>query len=156
LHRLLPVAKVYSTFMSTLQNDQVITLDYEIGRKNLEALVQWYTEKQGDRNEATTRLHLVDRLFFECLGWGKDDVILEESYGGEYADYTFMAPRRVLVVEAKKEGTYFELPAGKDKILYSLPSLCRDYADLKAALEQAALYGQNRGMPFAVVSNGHQ
>ena len=110
----------------------------------------------GNRNEATTRSQLIDRLFFECLGWSSEDMILEESQDGEYADYTFLLPRRVLIVEAKKEGDYFDLPAGMERLEFSIRSLMRDFPNLKAALIQAAGYCQSRGVPFGVVSNGHQ
>lgn len=130
--------------------------DYEVSRQNLEKLIRWYEDRKGQRNEATTRLQLVDALFFECLAWSKDDVVLEESYAGEYTDYTFSAPRRILIVEAKKEGDYFELPIGKSKTQYSLPPLLRDYPNLKAAIGQAVGYCQTRGVPFGAVCNGHQ
>lgn len=130
--------------------------NYESGRSHLEELVTWYSTRAGQRNEATTRLQLIDRLFFECLGWSTDDVITEEPHGQEYADYTFLAPRRILIVEAKKEGDYFELPAGRIRLEYSLPALFRDYPNLKSAVEQAARYCQARGVPFGAVSNGHQ
>src|SRR2546426_166969 len=130
--------------------------NYETCRSNLEKLVDGYSTRAPKRNEATTRLQLIDEIFFSCLGWDKEDSILEEPYGRDYADYTFMAPRRVLIVEAKKEGDYFEVPAGKDRLEYSIPALMRDYPNLKAAIEQAAGYCQSRGVPFGVVSNGHQ
>lgn len=133
-----------------------MTTDFETGRSDLEKLIEWYSSNQGNRNEATTRLQLIDRLFFECLGWSRDDVVLEEAHGKEYTDYSFSAPRRILIVEAKREGDYFELPAGKTKLEYSLPALLRDYPNLKAAIEQAAGYCQKRGVPFGVVTNGHQ
>ena len=133
-----------------------MTPDYETCRSNLEKLLDWYTSREGERNEATTRLQMIDKLFFDCLGWSRDDVNLEESYQGEYADYTFSAPRRILIVEAKREGNYFELPIGKERMEYSLPALMRDYANLKAAIEQVTGYCQKRGIPFAAVCNGHQ
>ncbi len=134
-----------------------MTFDPEEYRSNLENLVNWYASNIAQRNESTTRLQLIDRLFFECLGWSKEeDVILEEPYGGDYADYTFLAPRRILIVEAKREGNYFEVPVGKDKLEYSLRSLMRDFPPLKAAIEQVSGYCQSRGIPFAVVCNGHQ
>lgn len=130
--------------------------DYETCRKNLEQLVDWYSTRASQRNEATTRLQLIDEIFFSCLGWDKEDSILEEPYGRDYADYTFLAPRKVLIVEAKKEGDYFEVPAGKDRLEYSLSALMRDSPHLKAAIEQATSYCQSRGVPFGTVSNGHQ
>jgi hypothetical protein len=130
--------------------------DYEGGRDKLERLIEWYDQRVGDRNEATTRLHLIDTLFFECLGWPKESVEAEESSAREYADYTFRAPRRMLIVEAKREGIYFELPAGIRGLYRAIPSLCKDYEDLKKAIEQAAGYCQHRGVPLGAVCNGHQ
>jgi hypothetical protein len=131
-----------------------MSADYEECRRNLENLIAWYNP--AHRNEADTRFQVIDRLFFECLGWSKDDVHMEEHYGGEYADYSFNAPRRILIVEAKREDQYFEIPAGKAQLEYSIPALSRDNANLKAALSQAATYCQERGAPFGAVSNGYQ
>ena len=133
-----------------------MTGGYEESRHNLEQLVAWYAPRAGSRNEATTRLQLIDRLFFECLSWSRDQVILEQPHGGEYADYTFRVFRPVLIVEAKREGDYFELPAGASGLGHSLPSLMRDYPNLKHAIEQAARYCQSRGVPLGAVTNGHQ
>ncbi len=133
-----------------------MTPDYEIGRAELEKLIEWYSSRVDQRNEATTRFHLIDTLFFQCLGWLKEDVIFEGSYEGEYADYAFLAPRQILIVEAKKENSYFELPIGKEQLEYSLASLMRDYPNLNAAIKQVTGYCQSRGVPFAAVSNGHQ
>jgi integrase len=129
---------------------------YELARRNLEQFVSWYEANSSARNEATTRLQLIDRLFFECLGWSKNDVVLEEPHGGEYADYVFSLLRPVLIVEAKKESDYFELPAGHQRLEYSIPASRRDYANVKHAIDQAAGYCQSRGVPFGAISNGHQ
>jgi GTPase SAR1 family protein len=128
--------------------------DYEECRQNLENLIACHEPAQ--RNEANTRFQIIDRLFFECLGWSKDDVVMEEHHGGEYADYSFNAPRRILIVEAKRENQFFEIPAGKTQIEYSITSISRDNANLKAAISQAAAYCQERGAPFGAVSNGYQ
>jgi hypothetical protein len=128
--------------------------DYETCRQNLVELVA--DTVNAGRNEATTRLHVIDRLFFECLGWDKEDTVLEESRDGQYADYTFLFPRRRLIVEAKREGDYFELPLSKDKLVYSIATLLRDVPNLKAAMQQVAGYCQQRGVPYACVCNGHQ
>jgi predicted type IV restriction endonuclease len=133
-----------------------MSAEYELCRSNLEVLVASDIATPSHRNEATTRLQLIDRLFFDCLGWSKEDVVLEEPEGREYADYTFylgFARRRVLIVEAKKEGDYFEVPVGKQQLEYSIPGLFRDSPNLKGAMEQAAQYCQSRGVPFAAISN---
>jgi predicted type IV restriction endonuclease len=97
---------------------------FEEGHRNIEALQEFYKGQKLIRNEATTRIQLIDRLFFECLGWTRDDMYSEESQDGDYADYTFLAPRRILIVEAKKEGTTFEFPvAAKPQLKRSLKTL---------------------------------
>jgi len=129
--------------------------DYEQGRTNLGSLIT-QVGPRGDRNEATTRLQLIDRLFFDCLGWSTDDVVLEEPHGRTFADYVFSAPRRLLIVEAKREGDYFEIPAGKIGVEGPLPSLLRDFPSTKDAALQVSGYCQQRGVPFAAIANGHQ
>src|SRR5258708_3394384 len=118
----------------------------------------WNQSKADERNEATTRLQLIDRLFFKCLGWEENDVVAEKAHDREYADYTFypLPGRSVLIVEAKRQGLYFELPVGSDRLEYLLPTLMHDYRDLKSAIEQAAQDCQSRGVPFGAVCNGHQ
>ena len=129
---------------------------YEVSRSNLESLVTDYEQTHDNRNEATTRLHFIDRLLFDCLGWSTSDCIAEKAYDGEYADYTCLAPRPILIVEAKKEGNYFQVPAGSQRIEYQLQSLLRDNPDLDKAVRQVAGYCQSRGVLFAAVANGHQ
>jgi hypothetical protein len=130
--------------------------EYEVARANLEKLVEWYRGREGNRNEATTRFQLIDALLFEVLGWGKDDVILEEAQNGTYADYSFITPRKILIVEAKKEGEYFEIAMGKDRMDYAVSTLMRDNKNLESAIHQVADYCQSRGVPYGVVTNGHQ
>ena len=132
--------------------------DYEKCRNTLQGLLAWYESNITDhnRNEATTRLHLIDHILFECLGWEKGDCRAEERHGKQYTDYSLFCPRRSLIVEAKKEGVYFEVPAGYSALEYSLTSLCRDNPQIKSAVEQAIGYCQSRGTPLGAVCNGHQ
>ncbi len=131
-------------------------LDYDTCLRNLGALANYYSQNVRDRNEATTRLHLIDTVIFECLGWAKHDAYTEEPRDGEYTDYSFFAPRRIMILEAKREGDYFEIPATKTSLTYSIKSLCRGNPGLKQALDQVAGYCQTRGIPVGVFSNGHQ
>src|SRR4051812_17254058 len=111
--------------------------EYEEGLRNAVTLAEFYNKKRAQRNEASTRLQLIDRLFFECLGWTRDDVTVEESQNGSYADYTFLAPRKILILEAKKEGISFEFPATQHaKPKRSLRTLLGLGEDLKGAIEQ--------------------
>jgi hypothetical protein len=135
-----------------------LAVDFESARENILALVNWANEHVTDasRNEATTRLHLIDRLLFECLGWEREDCVAEEQYAGQYADYTLGSPSRRLVVEAKKEGLYFDVPAGFDKPVYKLRTVADLGPEIEKAVTQAVGYCQTRGIPIGAVGNGHQ
>jgi hypothetical protein len=133
-----------------------MSAEYLACRNKITELTSWYDANLAKRNEATTRLQLIDRLFFDCLGWSRNDVHSEDAYQGQYADYTFLYPRRLLIVEAKKEGIYFELPAGVQRLEHSIQALLRTTPELRAAMEQVARYCQQRGVPYAAVANGHQ
>jgi len=125
---------------------------------NLRELVEWYSDSVGEqnRNEATTRLHLIDRLLFACLGWDYEDCVAEERLGGQITDYSFYCPERIFILEAKKEGTYFELPIGEKRIIYDIQFFLRHAKDVGEAIEQAVSYCQSRGTPYGAVCNGHQ
>ena len=58
--------------------------EYETCRSNLEGLLSWYESHVTDanRNEATTRLQLIDRIVFECLGWDRGDCTCERKEEG--------------------------------------------------------------------------
>ena len=129
---------------------------YEESLQNLTRLEQYYQQNEGSRNEATTRLHLVDRIIKECLGWELSDITCEDSYDAQYCDYTLYAPRRIIIVEAKKESNYFDLPAGINGTIFSIRSLMRDYPSLRDAIRQVSSYCMERGVPIAVICNGHQ
>lgn len=129
-------------------------ITYDIGFERVGVLVG-EMEATRDRNEATTRLALIDRLLFDCLGWGRDDADLEDHERGQYADYVLSRQRRRLVVEAKREGATFELPEGLDQIA-NVEALYALGGEVAAALEQVESYAHDRGIPYAAICNGHQ
>ena len=63
-------------------------MDYDQALQNLTALNSWYRQNVTDlkRNEATTRLHLIDTLLFDCLDWDrKANCVAEERLEGLHA-----------------------------------------------------------------------
>lgn len=107
-------------------------------------------------NEATTRIRIIDRVLIEGLGWRTSDITSEESGPAGYVDYALGRPSRSVILEAKREGITFEVPAGlSGRRLVDLKTLCDD-PGTKAAIEQVVGYCQSRGVPIAVISNGHQ
>jgi hypothetical protein len=130
---------------------------YEKSKENLIKHIEWYKNK--DRNEATTRLQLIDTLLFDCLGWDKkNDLTLENPDNDNYADYTLFSSNniRYLIIEAKKEGIYFELPIGFEGLECKIKTLYDGNKEIENAIKQAMKYCQERGVPLGAVSNGHQ
>ena len=131
--------------------------DYDQSLDNLAALIST-TSASGNtkRNEATTRLQLIDRLLFDCLGWDKSECVPEANYDGKYADYSLGKPQVNLIIEAKREDIYFEVPAGFVNNTYLIRRFEREAPDVYEAIKQAMDYCQARGVPFGAVCNGHQ
>jgi hypothetical protein len=79
--------------------------DFELAKLEMAKLLDWAAANNSafQRNEADTRLHLIDQLLFNCLGWKRDDCHSESRFEGEYADYELGVPRR-LIIEAKRSG----------------------------------------------------
>jgi hypothetical protein len=133
-----------------------VRMNFEQCRENLELLID--RERLGplDRNEATTRLQLIDTILFECLGWDKRDCISEERNEHQYADYTLGKPYKHCIWEAKRESIGFTLPAGLSSGVLRLPTVLGAGADIRLAAEQVLDYCQRRSVGIAVICNGRQ
>jgi len=134
-----------------------MALDFEASQSNIRELVVWATKNDYGlrRNESQTRLHLIDELIFNCLGWDKEDCLTEERFQGNYTDYILGQPERFAVVEAKREGIYFELPVGFHRRICKLELVIESDSQIHAAMEQVLGYCQARGIGIGV-ANGHQ
>jgi hypothetical protein len=132
-------------------------VDFEQCKSQMEKLVNWAEANASGlgRNEADTRLHIIDQLLFDCLDWRREDCHAEEAFEGTYTDYSFLTPRR-FVLEAKREGIYFELPAGFERQSCKIQTLTEDNTAINAAIRQAMRYCQERSIPLGAVCNGHQ
>jgi hypothetical protein len=108
------------------------------------------------RNEANTRLQLIDHLIFRCLGWDIRECSAEDEQEKTYADYVLGDPIKAVIWEGKREGIYFELPAGVTKRVCKISTLLGAGEPLSRAVEQVLKYCQKRGVPLAVLCNGHQ
>lgn len=132
-----------------------MSIDVESGLANFR-LLRATEEAIRDRNEATTRFQVIDRLLSEVLGWETTDCACEVHRDGDYADYIVGNPRRFAVWEAKREGIHFALPAGLEKLVCKLETLRKADDRLRAAIDQVQAYAQIHGLGVAVVCNGHQ
>jgi len=128
------------------------------GQRNLQAIIKELASKNTDWNEATTRLHVIDRLLVECLGWPKtpERFKVEVHQDGEFQDYMLGEPDLV-VWEAKRTGAYFDFPASSDrKLVQSISEIFSVSKTAERAMRQAQGYCNDSGIEFAVVCNGHQ
>ncbi|TQL30715.1 hypothetical protein FB443_11052 [Vibrio crassostreae] len=125
-------------------------------RDLLKSLIDKLKEQNADFNESQTRFHIIDVVVKQCLNWeGQIEVEQHESENG-FTDYELGLPRKV-VIEAKRESIGFEIPVGRN-LRYTLPikTLIQSNTPLKSAMQQAQNYCSNRGVPIAIVTNGHQ
>ncbi len=113
-----------------------------------------------DLNEADTRHQILDRLFHEVLGWPHSAVRCEQHVHAGFMDYILKdgTGRVLLVIEAKREGAYFELPvkvasAPSESHRVRLKTLATATA-IKAAVVQVSQYCPEVGSEFACVTNG--
>ncbi|GAB2674755.1 hypothetical protein GCM10027194_03520 [Thalassiella azotivora] len=128
---------------------------YANARTKLQALVA-AAAQDSDMNEATTRLRRIDVLLFDCLGWNRDEVVTEGYFDGEYVDYALGKGATEAIVEAKREGVAFRLPAGvAGRQSVEMQTLLEDEATA-AAIRQVLSYCQQRGVPVGIIANGHQ
>jgi len=133
-----------------------MSIDFEQAQHNIQELAKLFHSADQSRNEATTRLQFIDRLLFECLGWERSNCIAEERLDRAYADYSLFYPERLLIIEAKKEGIYFELPLGLINLKYNIDYFIRNSPQVGEAIKQAISYCNLKGTPYGAVCNGHE
>ena len=126
------------------------------GMEALSSLIKKLEQSENTFNEAQTRFHIIDEVLYGCLGWSKDDLEVEKHEDRKFTDYELGKPR-LAILEAKREGITFKLPAlDKKSIIYDIPSLIAMSDEAKIAIEQVQDYCSSRGVAVAIVSNGHQ
>ncbi|WP_275291350.1 hypothetical protein [Amycolatopsis sp. La24] len=134
--------------------------DYDEGKLAIEQLIegQASTADGRHRNEASTRLQIIDTLLIDVLRWPRSAVRAEEPAGSDRIDYAIGSPGIQLIVEAKREGIYFELPAGVVAGAHSISSITDgpQGKQLRAAMDQVSRYCTTKGVAPAAIANGHQ
>lgn len=130
------------------------------GKEGLQRLRNELAETgQGFRNEAQTRLDVINRLVVDCFGWNGEKrtrVQVEVYERGEFSDYELGSPR-CTIWEAKRESIGFELPPGSSrKPIQDIASVIQRTPATRGTLEQAQSYCTSRGVELAVATNGHQ
>ncbi len=110
----------------------------------------------SELNEADTRAKIIDHFLIDVLGWSEHQIRREQrTTDGEYLDYHLKSESNQFILEAKKAGAYFEMPAGRYRRARRGGVLSRS-PSLHAALRQLVPYCTAKGVPAGAVSNGLQ
>jgi hypothetical protein len=130
--------------------------EYERAKRALEDLAA-ESDQTLDLNEATTRLRLIDRILNDCLGWSPEEITAEPYQEGDYLDYVLGSPKRQAVLEAKRTGHHFEVPAGvANERVVEIKTIYEYSAFNRSAIDQVLRYCQRGGIPVAILCNGTQ
>lgn len=153
-----PQLRYTSVTTELRQND--LPTEYDAGKTALDDLIQWVEAnvRDGGFNEADTRLHIIDRILFDVLQWPRTAISAEKVSGSGRIDYALGRPGPKFILEAKREGIYFDLPAGTVSGVHSIYSITDGAAgkSLKNAMDQVTAYAANEGVAPAAVCNGRQ
>lgn len=116
-----------------------------------------FCSKRGQVTEADTRAQIIDRILKEVLCWPSDVLGREDPVHKGFIDYVLSSPsgRNILVVEAKKEGVSFDMPISKKTVRYKLNGSAKTNEELYQAINQAHYYAVEKGIRYAVVTNGY-
>lgn len=112
---------------------------------------------RGSASEADTRAKVVDRILSEVLGWAEAEIQREAPIVAGYLDYILSeGGRGVVVVEAKREGLSFEVPTSVERRhRHKLSGAIRTSGETYKAIEQVQNYCGERGIRYAVATNGY-
>lgn len=124
-------------------------MDYESGKSKPAELVDRECGLDRARNEATTRLQIIDEILFACLGWDRRACFTEIRIDGKITDYELGDPIRYCIWEAKREWKIFSLPAGTTSGIVSLATLRDGNEELDEALKQVTDYCSQRESALA-------
>ncbi len=114
-----------------------------------------------NKNEAETRHKIIDFVLHDFLSWPKNRVSVEEYIQPGYADYILKKQNGddQLIIEAKKEGVFFELPIPytqeETSCYIAIKKLISDN-NIKSAMQQVRTYCFDTGCEFACITNGHE
>ena len=127
--------------------------------ESLEALI--LESKDRALNEADTRHRVIDFIIHDFLSWPRNRVSVEEHVYPGYADYILKKNNddAILVIEAKKEGVFFEIPvaynSNETSCFINIKRLISDQS-ISAAINQVRNYCFELGCEYACITNGHE
>lgn len=116
-----------------------------------------FCQRRGQVSEADTRAKIIDRILKEVLDWPEDAFTRELPVHHGYLDYLLMSgSRKLIVVEAKREGIPFDIPKNMmTRKKYKISGSIKTNPLIKEAIEQAQRYCIDLPVRYAAVTNGY-
>ncbi|MDO8148815.1 hypothetical protein Q6350_10265 [Isoptericola sp. b515] len=116
------------------------------------------TEQASERNEAQTRFDLIDHILKDVLNWPQESIRVEQHVHTGFTDYELHDVGTIAILEAKREGIGFTIPADIPSGTCRIEPLVTDPRNraLKDAMMQVMQYASARGTAPCIVSNGNQ
>lgn len=117
--------------------------------------------KSRSHNEANTRHKIIDFVLHDFLHWPRNRVFHEEYVHPGFADFILKKGNgdALMVIEAKKEGVFFEIPVAysndETSGFISIKKLISD-ENIKNAVTQVRQYCYELGCEYACITNGHE
>lgn len=110
----------------------------------------------GRASEADTRVKVIDAVLKEVCGWPESEIQRERHVEAGYIDYVLtVASRRLIAVEAKKEGVVFGVPYEATQPWFKLSGTLATDKEVKNAIDQVRRYSDDSGIRYAVATNGY-
>lgn len=118
-------------------------------------LIKWKNELLS---EADTRCKMIDHIMKEVLSWDESNIKREVYIVGspeqQYIDYIFTSENNSFLIEAKKNGLYFNNSISVKKCK-TTGALSKD-SSTKKAIEQAKKYCKDNKINVGCICNGYQ
>jgi hypothetical protein len=131
----------------------------DAGLAVLNALIGEFAEfcaGEGSVSEADTRAKLIDAILKDVCGWPEHSIVREQKTDSGFMDYVVSVPSRgkIMVVEAKREGSAFTLPQGSARSL-KLSGAILTAPAIRDAISQVRGYCDDAGIRYAIATNGY-
>jgi len=110
----------------------------------------------GNVSEADTRAKVIDRVLREVCDWPEGGISREQHVARGYMDYVLaIQGRKLVTVEAKKEGIPFILPVDTTATSLKLSGPLLSQTPIRDAIHQVRGYCDEEGIRYAVATNGY-
>ncbi|MEE9130525.1 MAG: hypothetical protein V3T84_10950 [Phycisphaerales bacterium] len=115
-----------------------------------------FCQERGKASEADTRVKVIDRILKEVCLWPESKITREERVDYGVVDYIVtVRGRRLIAVEAKREGVPFVIPAGQSRRTLSLSGALLTDREIEKAVQQVRGYCSDEGIRYAIATNGY-